>query len=86
MTPYTVQWRTEAIEALFQIWIVAGSIGDIANATNQIGAMLASEPEPPASAEHEGLRVVNVGRLRVAYEVDHSARVVEICGVQLLPA
>jgi hypothetical protein len=45
---------------------------------------LAGDPEPPDSTEHEGLRVVTIGRLRVSYEVDHAARAIEICGVQLI--
>jgi hypothetical protein len=84
MRPYSVQWRLVAIEALFQIWIVSGNVAEVGRATNQIESVLASNPEPSDSTEHEGLRVVSVGRLRVAYEVNHSGRTVEICGVQLL--
>jgi len=47
MTPYKVQWSIEAIEVLFQIWIVARDVGEIGAAPNKIEAVLAGDPEPP---------------------------------------
>ena len=81
---YTVHWDLHAVEQMFRVWISTEDVTAAATATNQINSLLASDPEPPDSREHEGIRLLTVGPMRIAYEVHHHERRVAILGVSLL--
>ena len=81
MTRYTVTWLESALDQLAGIWMESETPGEVNAASARVNELLASDAEKRGAELSEGLRVLQVGRLRVLFEVREDDRIVEVARV-----
>jgi len=82
MTPYRVEWETEADDRLAEIWTNAKDRAAITRAAHEIDRMLTRDPENVGMAISEGLRRVAVGPLTIFFSIDMDKYLVEVARVR----
>jgi len=84
MTSYTVDWTTDAEDALTLIWLQTYDPA-VTAASNQIDRLLARDPFGHGQPAHEGLYKLTVPPLTAYYAVDQAKKTVEVSAVRYTP-
>jgi|GEM_PF-2359711 plasmid stabilization system protein ParE len=84
MTSYTVDWTTDAEDALTLIWLQTHDPA-VTAASNQIDGLLARDPFGYGQPVHEGLYKLTVPPLTAYYSADQVKRTVEVSAVRYTP-
>lgn len=84
MTSYTVDWTTDAEDALTLIWLQTHDLAATA-ASDQIDRLLARDPIGYGKHLGEGLYKLTVPPLTAYYAVDQAKKTVEVSAVQYTP-
>ena len=84
MTPYTVDWTTNAENALTLIWMQTFD-PDVTAAQAQIDQLLARDPLGHGKLLHEGLYRLITHPLTVFYSIDQAHHTVEVSEVWYTP-
>jgi hypothetical protein len=78
---YQVLWQEEAEEALLEIWATAEDSAVVAEAANQLNALLANDPESAGESRGDRGRIVFVRPLAAMLEVNADALTVVVTRV-----
>ena len=80
---FRVLWWDDALTDLAQLWIDAEDKAAVTNAASKTDLMLVTEPASKGEDVAEGLRRLEVGPLRVYFQIADDERIVEIVAVKL---
>ncbi len=82
---YAVDWTPEALSQLTALWLEhAPERTTITLAQSEIDQVLARDPVESSQAVSEGLRMTQVGPIKVQLEIAETARVVTVVSVRFL--
>jgi plasmid stabilization system protein ParE len=82
---YTVVWKPAAERRLAEIWNAATDRAEIAEAANEIDAILRARPRSEGEARDGATRILFVGSLAVHYDVLEDDLRVDVVSVTLIP-
>jgi hypothetical protein len=84
---YGVHWEEDSLDQLTDLWLQADppTRRAITGAEAQIHHALTNNPHAAGQPLSEGLYVIQVGPLRVYYEIDDATRTVEVTTVVSVP-
>jgi hypothetical protein len=82
---YQLAWKSDTLESLAALWIIAPDRNAVARAVHLIEQALAADPTQ-GSEVSEGLYKLGISPVTLYYEIDSANAIVAVTGVALIEA
>jgi hypothetical protein len=82
---FQVQWEDDVLATLAALWMSASDRAKVTHAQAVIDRVLASDPIRKGISLSEGIHAIEFDPLRVLYEINESARLVDVVAVKRIP-